>query len=58
MQDRLLDRSAVKDRWTCSLETLKRLEKAGILRPLKLGAKVRYRLSDIVEAEREAEVAV
>jgi hypothetical protein len=56
LQDRLLDRSALKDRWDCSLESLKRFEKSGILRPLKIGAKVKYRLSDIVEAEKEAEV--
>jgi hypothetical protein len=57
LQDRLLSRSDLKERWACSLETLKRREKDGLLRPLKLGAKVKYRLSDIVEAEREAEAA-
>ena len=56
-QDRLLDRSSLKDRWDCSLESLKRWERAGILRPLKIGCKVRYRLSDVIEAEREAEIA-
>ena len=58
LQDRLLSRSDLKERWACSLETLKRREKDGLLRPLKLGTKVKYRLSDIVEAEREAEAAV
>ena len=55
LQDRLLSRSDLKERWSCSLETLKRRERDGLLHPLKLGAKVKYRLSDIVEAEREAE---
>ena len=57
LQERLLNRSDLKDRWGCSLETLKRREKRGLLRPLRLGGKVKYRLSEIVEAEREAEVA-
>jgi hypothetical protein len=57
LQDRLLDRSSLKDRWDCSLESLKRWERAGILRPLKIGSKVRYRLSEVIEAEREAEIA-
>ena len=55
LQDRLLDRRSLKDRWDCSLESLKRWERAGILRPLKIGSKVRYRLSDIIEAEKESE---
>ena len=55
LQDRLLDRSSLKDRWDCSLESLKRWERAGILRPLKIGSKVRYRLSDVIEAEKESE---
>jgi hypothetical protein len=55
LQDRLLSRADLKERWACSLKTLKRREKDGLLRPLRLGGKVKYRLSDIVEAEREAE---
>jgi hypothetical protein len=58
LEDRLLDRAAMKERWGVSLETLKRFERAGILRPIKLGAKVRYRLSDVLVAEREGEVVV
>jgi hypothetical protein len=56
LEDRLLDRAMMRERWTCSLETLRRFERAGILRPIKLGAKVRYRLSDVLIAEREGEV--
>jgi hypothetical protein len=54
-EDFLLDRNALKKRWHKSLETIKRLERAGVLKPLKLGAKVSYRLSDVVTAEQEAE---
>ncbi len=45
LQDRLLDRAALGDRWDCSRESLKRFEKRRILRPLKIGQKVKYRLS-------------
>ena len=55
-QDTTEVRADLRERWACSLETLKRRERDGLLRPLKLGAKVKYRLSDIVEAEHEAEV--
>ena len=55
LQDRLLSRSDLKERWACSLETLKRRAKDGLLCPLKLGRKVKYRLSEIVEEECEAE---
>jgi hypothetical protein len=48
----------MKERWDVSLETLKRFERDDILRPIKLGAKVRYRLSDVLRAEREGEVGV
>ena len=57
-EDRLLDRAAMKERWGVALETLKRLERAGVLRPIRLGGKVRYRLSDVLVAEREGEVVV
>jgi len=56
IEDRLLDRSAMQERWGCSFETLKRLERSGILKPIRLGGKVRYRLSDVLIAEREGEV--
>ena len=56
LEDRLLDRAAMKGRWGASLETIKRFERAGILHPIKLGGKVRYRLSDVLIAEREGEV--
>jgi len=54
-QDRQLSRKELSERWILSIKTLKRREKAGILRPLSLGARtVRYRLSDILRIEEEA----
>ena len=53
---RLLSRRELADRWSMSVETLKRRERCGILPFLKLGRGVRYRLSDIEQIEAEAEV--
>ena len=53
---RLLTRKDLSDRWQLSVETLKRRERSGILRPLKLGRGVRYRLDDIERLEADAEV--
>ena len=52
----LLSRKQVADRWSVSLETIKRREAAGVLQPLRFSARqVRYRLSDILSAEQLAE---
>jgi len=52
----LLSRKQVADRWSVSLETIKRREAAGVLQPLRFSARqVRYRLSDVVSAEQSAE---
>jgi hypothetical protein len=54
-QERHLSRRDLAERWTTSIKTLKRREKAGILRPLSLGPRtVRYRLSDILRIEEDA----
>ncbi len=47
----LLDRPRLADRWSCSIETLKRRERAGVLTAILLGRLVRYRLSDIEAIE-------
>jgi hypothetical protein len=49
----LLSRATLAVRWECSIETLKRREKAGILCPVILGRIVRYRLIDIVALETD-----
>lgn len=52
----LLTRQELAKRHKVSTETLKRRERAGMLRPLKLGRGVRYLLSDIVAIETAARV--
>jgi len=53
--DRLLSRKELAERHGISIKTLKRREKAGLLRPLSLGPRtVRYRLSDILAIEEDA----
>ena len=52
----LLSRKQLATRWQVSKETIKRREKAGVLPVLKLGRDARYRLSDVLRLEREAEV--
>jgi hypothetical protein len=51
--DALLDRKALALRWKVSLESIKRREKDGTLKPIYLpgGRLVRHRLSDILRAE-------
>jgi DNA-binding XRE family transcriptional regulator len=53
---RLLTRAKLAERWSVSRETIKRREKDGTLPVLKLGRDARYRLSDVLRLEREAEV--
>ena len=48
---KLLDRKLLANRWSCSIETLKRRERAGVLTAIVLGRLVRYRLSDIEAIE-------
>lgn len=55
-QTPLFTRRALADRWVCSLETLKRREKSGLLPFLKIGRGVRYRIEDIERIEKEREV--
>ena len=52
----MLTRQGLSRRWIVSIETLKRKEKAGILRAYKIGRGVRYMLADIERIEAEAEV--
>jgi hypothetical protein len=52
----LISRKKLAERWSLSIETLKRREKAGILTALKMGRGVRYRLHDVERIEQQAEV--
>ena len=54
MEETLLTRSELARRWKVSVETLKRRERAKILRPVRLeGRVIRYRLSDVLRIEEE-----
>ena len=60
IQDQLVDvttlsRQQLAARWSCSVETIKRKEKAGFIVPLRLGRRLlRFRLSDILQIEQES----
>ena len=51
-----LTREDLALRWRCCIETIKRREKSGALKALKLGRMVRYRMADVRAVEAEAEV--
>jgi hypothetical protein len=52
-----LTRKELAERHRVSIESLKRLERAGRIRYLKLGRGVRYRISDVIAYEQASEVA-
>jgi len=48
----LIDRETLAQRWCCSVETIKRMERSGKLRRVALCERlVRYRLDDISKLE-------
>lgn len=49
-------RRTLSGRWVCSVEKLKRMEKAGLLPCIKIGRDVRYRREIIEQIEKESEV--
>ena len=53
-QSALLSRKQLAARWSSSVETIKRRERACILSPLILGGLVRYDLNQVEEIERQA----
>ena len=57
VEESLLTRRELADRWKVSIETIKRRERARVLRPLRLeGRTVRYRMSDVVRVEMEGDI--
>jgi len=53
--EQLLSRRAVADRWQTSTETVKRREKAGLLKAIRFNRRLlRYKLSDIQALEGAA----
>tara|TARA_R110002096_G_scaffold24760_41_gene78144 strand:+ start:4688 stop:4870 length:183 start_codon:yes stop_codon:yes gene_type:complete len=56
MNELYITRKQLAARWSCSIETIKRKERSGLLNPIKFGQRfVRYRLSDIEQIEQEAQ---
>jgi hypothetical protein len=54
MDDKFLTRLELARRWKVSIETLKRRERARILRPVRLdGRVIRYRMRDVLRIEEE-----
>jgi len=51
------NRRSLSKRWLKSVMTLKRMERAGLLRPLKIGKDVLYRMSDVERIEQQAEAS-
>jgi len=48
----LIDREKIAARWCCSIETIKRMEKRGLLKRVQLCERmVRYRLADVIKLE-------
>lgn len=55
MNNHTLTRQDLAQRWKCSVETIKRKEKAGYLIPFRLGERfIRYRIEDILILEEQA----
>jgi hypothetical protein len=52
----LISRKQLRERWNCCGMTLKRREAAGVLKAVRFNQRMlRYRLSDILRIEAEAE---
>lgn len=49
--DAFLSRREIALRWSCSEMTVKRREREGLLKPLRTGRIVRFRLADIEAVE-------
>jgi hypothetical protein len=55
ISEQMLSRKAVAERWQTSVETCKRRERAGLLKPIRFNQRlVRYRLSDVIAYENAA----
>jgi DNA-binding transcriptional regulator YhcF (GntR family) len=53
--EQLLSRRALADRWGVCRETIKRAERAGLIRAIRFNERLlRYKLSDIVAIEEAA----
>jgi hypothetical protein len=52
--EQLLSRKALAKRWQCSLETIKRRTREGVLHPVRFSQRmIRYPISEIIRVEQE-----
>jgi len=52
ISEQLLSRRVLAQRWSCCVETIKRREREGLLRPVRFNQRLlRYRLSEIISIE-------
>ena len=53
--ERFLTRAELAERWSCSVETIKRKTKSGLLHPLRFNERMlRYALSEVLAVEAGA----
>lgn len=53
--EQLVSRKALASRWQCSVETIKRRTREGLLHPVRFNQRlIRYSLSEIISVEKEA----
>jgi len=53
--EQLLSRRALAQRWGCCIETIKRREREGVLRPIRFNQRLlRHKLSDVLAVEAAA----
>ncbi|MCB1095498.1 MAG: hypothetical protein KDN22_07945 [Verrucomicrobiae bacterium] len=54
-EERLISRKHLANRWSVSIETIKRREREGLIRAIQFNRRLlRYRLSDVERIEEEA----
>jgi len=56
VESQSISRAQLSQRWSCSVETLKRREKTGRLRAWKNGRLVRYRMPDVLDYEAQGSI--
>jgi len=54
-REELISRKALAARWQCSVETIKRRTRDGLLHPLRFNSRmIRYAMSEILRVEQQA----
>jgi hypothetical protein len=53
--EQLISRKALAARWQCSVETIKRRTREGLLHPVRFNQRmIRYPISEVIRVEQEA----